>query len=274
MTTIGGESLSYPHGEGVEAGSVAESSATQGAVSGAFTLRIHPPAVAKVLAVVIVFLVVVGTIANIIIYHVAPDPDHKIARMMQRFDLGFEPSLANWYSSIVLLTNAGIVWLVAFVKRHRSEQYVRHWFALGFVMLYMAIDEAIMIHEMFDSTLRDVLQTGGILYFAWVIPGAAMVLAVGLGFSGFLRHLDSRTRTLFVAAGTIFVAGAIGMELIAGLVMDAHGSIAAGVLSLGHTFEQAAEEGLEMFGALIFLYANLDLLSRDLSSVRCSLSIK
>ena len=41
-------------------------------------LRVHPPTVAKALLCVVVFLIVAGTVANIVIYHVAPDPDPKL----------------------------------------------------------------------------------------------------------------------------------------------------------------------------------------------------
>ncbi len=230
--------------------------------------HLRPRTVAKVLVSVIVVLITLGTVANIVIYHVAPDPDHRLARLMHRFDLGFEPSLANWYSSLVLLLNAVVVGIVALLKRQTGQPLVKHWCALSGLMLFMAVDEAIMIHEMFDKPLRELLNTGGLLYFAWVIPGSILVALVGIGFAGFLREIDPRTRRLFIAAGTVFVVGAIGMELLAGLVMSAHGSEAAGVFSYGHTFEQAVEEALEMVGALVFLYAVLDLLSRELGGVR------
>ena len=57
-----------------------------------------------------------------------------------------------------------------------------------------------------------------------------LVMGVGLCYLRFLLQLERRTRLLFVAAGALFVGGALGMEMIAGIVVESYG-----VASLGHT---------------------------------------
>ena len=85
--------------------------------------------------------------------------------------------------------------------------------ALGFVV--MAFDEGWSIHETLVNPIRSLLGSSrlGIFYFAWVVPGIAIVLALGLYFLGFLRRLPGLTRRQFILAAALFLGGAIGMEL-------------------------------------------------------------
>lgn len=226
-------------------------------------LHLNPITILRVLLIVISVLVITGTIANVIIYHVAASPEDKLAKLMHRFDLGHEPSIPAWYSSLALVVCSGLLAVIAVVKMRRKQPYVAHWFGLTAMFLLMGLDEAIMIHEMTDDILHRRLNTSGFLYFAWVIPGMVVVLAVGVTFWNFLRHLDARTRWFFVLSGTVFVSGAIGMELIAGMIF----TVGAGVESLAHTASQAVEEALEMLGVVLFMYALLEFIGRDIGPI-------
>ena len=71
---------------------------------------------------------------------------------------------------------------------------------------------------------------------------------------------------MFVASAGLFVGGAIGMEMIAGIVVEARG-----VASIWHTLVQTVEETCEMLGIVVFLYALLDYIQRNWSNVQLSL---
>ncbi len=232
---------------------------------------IHPLKTARRLVLLVSVLVCVGTVANVIIYKVAPSPEHKLAKVMHRFDLGFEPSIPNWYSSIALLACSLLLTTIGLANKRVNARYSFHWFALAFLFMFLALDEAVMIHEMADATLHDWLNTSGILYFAWVIPGAVFTLCAGLYFFKFLLELESRTRRLFVIAGAIFVGGAIGAELIAGVIVDGQG-IEGGFTSLQLTFEQTLEELMEMMAIVLFLYALMGHIERHVGTICLSLS--
>ena len=75
----------------------------------------------------------------------------------------------------------------------------------------MAIDEGAGIHEfVLDRLTRDLFgdPTIGVLYFAWVIPGMAIVLVFSIVFFRFFRHLPRPTRSLVLLAAVLFVGGA------------------------------------------------------------------
>ena len=215
--------------------------------------------VAITLACIITVILTTGTLANWMIYNVAPAPDHPIADVLKRFDLGHEPSIPAFYSASMILCCACV--LVAIGRSAKSRQ--RRWYLLSFCMLAMALDEAVMFHEMVDSAVRIFLPTSGALYFGWVIPAMVLVLAFGIIFLKLLLSLERRTASLFVVSGLLFVAGAVGMEMVAGTIFDAATSEEEALKSISHVISQACEEGLEMVGIAVFFVALIDHVQRN-----------
>ncbi|PHP64547.1 hypothetical protein CSC94_23865 [Zhengella mangrovi] len=125
--------------------------------------------------------------------------------------------------------------------------------ALAFIFVCLSIDEAASFHEILAEPLRNMLGTSGILYFAWVIPGAAFALAVAIVFIPFLCSLPLATALRFVASGAIYVGGALGMELVGGYLAD-NGLLGSPLYMIVSTIE----ESMEMVGMALFFSAALD----------------
>jgi len=220
-------------------------------------LLIRPWAVAKVLAGVIGVLIVVGALANYAIFNLAPHPEHDIADVLKRFDLGHEPSIPAFYSAVVMLASSAVLWFLAKYDHQGEKERRTAWHILAFVMLGLAIDEVVMFHEMGTAAMEK-FGLSGPFYFSWVIPGFIFVCVFVAVFARLLLKLDLRTRVLFIVSGLLFISGAIGMELIAGVIFDAAEDEAAALRSVSHVLVQAVEEGLEMLGMALFLCALLD----------------
>lgn len=228
-------------------------------------LTVRPAGVARVCAIVTAVVVALGLVANRLAFGVAPHLEHPIARAAARFDLGLEPSVPALWSTF-LLAACAVMLAVNGRAAAPDDPDRRTWYGLALVFLALAVDETVMVHEMANDTLRETLGTSGYLYFAWVIPGALFALAVAAASARFLFRLDPRTRALFLLAGTIFVGGAIGMELIAARIAETRG-----VESVAHMIEQAFEESMEMGGTILFLYALLDHLAWRTGSIRIAI---
>jgi hypothetical protein len=112
---------------------------------------------------------------------------------------------------------------LAALARRVGDRDARHWAALAAVLSLLSVDEAASLHERLGGPAAEVLgdALGGALHFAWVVPGVVLALVVGLAFLRFVLRLPPSTRRLVVAA---------------------------------------AEEGLEMAGSVLLLYAALRLL--------------
>jgi hypothetical protein len=83
-----------------------------------------------------------------------------------------------------------------------------------------------------------------------------------LGYYRFLMLLPRRTRSLFIAAGTIFVGGALGVEAVSGMQASLHGQ-----QNLTYHAIITAEELFEMAGIVVFVYALLDYIGRQFGTV-------
>jgi len=197
--------------------------------------------------------------------YLQPGPD--LLKQVQKsyirlFYVDWEANIPTWYQASTLLFCSIILATIARGKRAGRDPYVSHWAALGSICLAFSIDEEAIIHEMAIKPLRQAFHMGGLLYFAWVVPGGAAVLLFALAYLRFLWSLPSRTRFLFLVGGVIYVGGAIGVEAAGGLWAEHHGEDNFVYMSLA-----TIEELLEMVGVVVFIHALVDYVGRHLGKV-------
>lgn len=165
------------------------------------------------------------------------------------FDLNAEQTVPAWYST-VLLTIAAVVTAVAAIKKQvDGEAFLAHWYGLAAIFLYLSMDEALAIHERAIAPMSALVPVGGLLYFAWVIPGALAVLIVGLIYLRFLAAQPRRLARNIVLAGGIYVGGALILEMVGGLLFETYGPGVQTELVV------ILEEVAEMVGIILYIHA-------------------
>lgn len=168
------------------------------------------------------------------------------------FDLNNESNVPATFSALILLLSSLILGVIAWSRRQSASADAFSWKALTFIFGFLALDEAAMLHERTADITRNVVKTDGILHYAWVLPYGFLALIVGLAFVRFLIQLPAGIRSRVIVAGAIYVTGALGFELLEGLVVSAGGTQNLLNLSL-----VVVEEGLEMLGVILFIGALL-----------------
>lgn len=172
------------------------------------------------------------------------------------FSVAGEGKLPTFYSGVTLLAAAALLGLIA-AHEHSRGGFRIHWAGLGGTFALMAMDEMVAIHELSSGVLRSYFSiTGGPLYHAWVIPALAFLAFLAMAYFRFLVALQARSRALFLAAGVIYVSGALGMEMAGAAYAAANGQ------DLGYGVLSTIEEVLEMSGIVVFLYGLMDHLER------------
>jgi len=223
-----------------------------------FIISVSPKRVAFSLSIWVLFFAVAGCIVQVLRYGF-----NYQERWISLFNLDREINYPSWYSSFTLLFCAILLGIIASAKKKQGDRYFGHWKALGFIFVFFSLDEILSLHEiLIINDLRKALDLGGLFYFIWVIPGAIFVVVTGLAYLKFLRHLPRKTRHFFLLAGSIYVGGALGMEMVCGYYADA-----VGQRNLIYGLMASVEEILEMVGAIVFIYALLSYIGSYLENI-------
>lgn len=199
--------------------------------------------IARVRFVAFLILVVFVLLANHIMLQALYsqwDAGHWLLRDM--FDVDEEENFPTFYSTFALLVSSALLYAIATQKIEQRERFANHWLGLSVAFLFLAVDEVAGMHEALN-TVTD---------FPWTLPAVVLVAILGFVYAKFLLQLPTTTRYGFICAGLLFTGGAIGVEQASawfGADQD--------MQSLNYNLFTAVEEGMEMFGVIVFINALL-----------------
>ena len=184
---------------------------------------------------------------------------------LRHFDLDAERNLGAWYSSaLMLLITLCAAALARLTPRRAGLGHRLPWLVIAVVFMLMSLDEVVGFHEVMDAPLRDRFGLTGLFYNPWVFAGALFVAGFALYMIPFLACLPRGVAAIFIGAGAIYVAGALGLEPV-----DAWAESTYGAGSTAQFLSTAVEETLEMLGLTVFLHGLLIHMQR----LRVSLAI-
>ncbi|WP_127142496.1 hypothetical protein [Pelagibacterium montanilacus] len=230
---------------------------------GGGAITIDLAAIGRWVCVASAIIIGLGIVREVVIWNIGNGTALKDLRHIW---LDAELSLPAYYSSLVMLACAAIILVIGAKSRRERGGDGTHWLILGIGFVVMAIDESVSIHESLMMPVRNGLGLSGVFHYAWVVPGLIGVAALGLYFLPFLLRLPRRSAMLFVAAGGLYLGGALGVEMIGGLMEETRGKE-----SLGYIMSMVVEESLEIIGLSVFLCALVDHFARQWTSVGIAL---
>jgi hypothetical protein len=155
------------------------------------------------------------------------------------FDLDEEESFGTWFNSGILLVAAVLLMNQARIVRAESGAWYRSWWVLGIGFVFLSVDEIAGMHEFMNTMMGDT---------PWTVVGFPILVLVALAYLPFLWHHRGRTALLLLLAGAIYGGGAVGVEHFTD----------SDVNSLHYNMWTALEEGMEMMGVIVLIYALLD----------------
>jgi len=183
------------------------------------------------------------------------------------FYLDTEGNLPVWVSCFGLLLAGVLSALIARAPRPDGTKTV-YWVLMAAGFTLMSIDEMCQYHEHLTLPIWTWLQSvhmemGGYLRNAWVIPAFILLPFVLWAFLPFLRALDAGDRNRFIVSGVVYLAGALGFEVI-----SAHEFFLSQGFSLDLVVLGSTEETLELLGTGLFVYALLTYLGKHHPTVQ------
>ena len=198
-----------------------------------------------------------------------------------------EDGLQNWFSVLLLIADAAVLWAMQLLVRRPSGSTARGvnwrrvgWVALALFFTYMAADDAAQIHERVGTAMEKTVATAtsgtGLLSDFKSYPWQFVFLPFFGGFGLFmlvfgLKEFGSRRLLALMVAGVTCWVIAVVLDHIEGFGKETDGKnqvydwVCAHFVIRHSTvehFSKSIEEFLEMFGATLFLAAFLARLTR------------
>lgn len=197
-------------------------------------------------------VIALGVLREVLIFLIGTE---TILEDLRQFAMDAEHCLPAWYESTLMVIAAGLLAVSAKTTSRRGDRVL--WMILAAIFVAFSIDESVSFHEVAIDPIRSAFDLSGALYFSWVVAAAPLLVIFLLAFSGFLVRLPTQTAIGFIIAGTVFVAGAFGMELVGGYLVSEQGFDSP-------VYKAAAivEESLEIIGMTLFIIAIVRHLAR------------
>ena len=212
------------------------------------------------------FTVTLLLIAHILVQTVRfTTGDERVFGLVYMFSVGADGNIPTFYSALALMFASMMLAFTGSLVHKARQPMSLYWFGLCMIFSFLAADEMLELHEKLIEPVRTALNTSGLFYYAWIIPYAAGAFVIGLVYLRFLLALPRRTGIGFIIAGGTFIAGAIGIEMLGGVIFEMVG----GKDPL-YVAAQTVEEALEMFGIVIFIYVIADYIANHFGSVSIS----
>jgi hypothetical protein len=182
--------------------------------------------------------------------------------LMHSFYTDSEANVPTYFNTIILFIPAMLFAAIGVWKSSIKDKFSLQWFGLALVFIYLSIDEAAVIHEKLIKPMRSLFNFegySGLFYFAWIIPGIAVVLLFMVAYFRFFLHLDNKYKFLFFISLTIYVSGIIGGEMLSG-----HFAETIGLKNFTYATYTSLEESLEWIGCSLTIYSLLTYLQQYL----------
>ncbi|MBE9046272.1 multidrug transporter [Pleurocapsales cyanobacterium LEGE 10410] len=210
------------------------------------------------------FLLVLASIGGQLTAYLTEYDHIYVRKLIWYLYVDAERNIPTGFSTLLLLFAALLLAIITILEKQNNFPTL-HWASLSCGFLLMAADEAWSFHEKLIQPVRELLGDDnlGIFYFAWVIPGIALLTILAPFFLRFLRCLPAKIRFSFMTAATLYIGGAIGVELFGGRFAELHGT-----LNLTYSMFTTVEESLEMGGAIMFIWTLLTYIAINYKEVQ------
>lgn len=181
-------------------------------------------------------------------------------------NLDAENNLPAWFSGLLLFSVGMTALFLARFARRAEPRNMLWWTALGAFFILLSADEIMKLHESTVPSLRSSGTWTGPLHFPWVVWALPLLVLVAVSFLPLLRRLPRATTIRLGVATAVGILGAVGMEMVAGVVIEWRGR--------GDYYAICflLEEGGEMTGVVLFLRALLLHISN--STERITLAVR
>lgn len=224
------------------------------------TLLINSYKIRRVLFLIIIFLVS-ASIAGSVMQYVFGLDNTFVNVFIRFFNLALEHNVPTLISFLFLIAASGIsalIWLINSKDEDAAQKVPGNsWLLLASIFLFLSFDEALQIHETFNTFSSAAVQISPLFYYSWTIPYGILALIIPFFLLKLLRSLPKKTAKLFIISGILYVGGAIIFEFLEGYSVQLYG-----VGNIADVILYTVEETCELCGIALYIYASAQYISR------------
>jgi hypothetical protein len=205
-------------------------------------------------------LVLLVGLADYFLYYLSWSPSEIVGRS---FNVGREESLGTWVSTSLSLLAGMLALVIAGRSRSVANPWIG-WAIVGLFFVFVSFDDAAKFHERLGTAMRVKVERATEIplidwfpSWGWQIYVAPFFAAMGFYIAWFMWRSLPRQLFVFSIVGLGLMGIAVGLDFLEGVIYRQADKIGhLGIL---------AEELLEMFGTVSFIYVLGSMLSRQLT---------
>ena len=178
---------------------------------------------------------------------------HDVGGLVPLFDMDLEQNLPSFFSSFLAIVASALLLTNSIIRKKVSRPW-KSWAGLSAIFLFVAMDEFIGMHEQLSQPMRELFDAHGLLFFAWIIPYGVLAMVLAGVYGRFVLQMPVRIRNGLLLAATLFLAGAVGFEMLAGLLFEYSEMNKTAAYNMIATIA----ESLEFAGMIVFIHTLLN----------------
>jgi hypothetical protein len=189
-------------------------------------------------------------------------------RLDQYFDLNKEKNFPTFFSSSLLMFSSLLSILIYKLHTPRARHRTK-WMLLGFIFLFLALDEAIELHERLIDVTRRILSNdlSGYLHWAWIVPYTILTIVIGIYFLKFVLQLHKKIRNKLFLSGCIYFFAAVIIEGLEGHFINRFEPT-----HIIFDVTTVTQEILEMAGIIIFIRCLVEYIEINFKQITCTIN--
>lgn len=185
--------------------------------------------------------------------------------MTPLFNFYEEANIPTWYTSVLLLVGAVLLFLTFQHCRKAGLKFAWHWLGLALIFLFLSADETARLHETMSQILKGTFVQAlmpTMKSSAWVALALPLILLIGFLYLRLFLSLDGRLKRLFAVSALLYLGGALGMEVVEIYYLAGH------PVDMNFHVMTSIEETMEMSGLIVCIYALLEWLKPEVKGWR------
>lgn len=181
------------------------------------------------------------------------------------FNFDREANIPSLFSVLLLLFSGFALLLNRYFEN--NEKLFKGWTIISALFFYLSIDEGSQTHESIMDVIKIFYTGSGVFYFVWVIPAIIAVIILFFLLYKFFSLLPNTFKKQFLTGMSIYLAGAIGMEMVGGFFVSNFGDG-----SIIYPLIIVVEESLEIIGSIVIFMAGVNNLKKISSDIKIKIS--